>query len=41
MNSKVDAFIENNTDWQKALTILRNLALACDLNEMFKWKRVS
>ena len=39
MNPKVDAFIENNTDWQKALTILRDLTLACDLNEMFKWKQ--
>jgi uncharacterized protein YdeI (YjbR/CyaY-like superfamily) len=37
LNPKVDAFVGKPGKWQEAYSKLREIALACDLTEEFKW----
>jgi uncharacterized protein YdeI (YjbR/CyaY-like superfamily) len=37
MNQKIEDFFSSATQWQKEMELLRSLALACGLNEEFKW----
>lgn len=37
MNPKVDFFFEKPSQWQEEYTLLRSLALGCDLTEELKW----
>jgi len=38
MNPKVDTYLENVSQWQMELTLLREIILECILTEEFKWK---
>lgn len=38
MNKKVETYLENLTNWQSELKLLRNIALSCNLEEYFKWR---
>lgn len=37
MNPKVDLFLEKAETWQEEMTLLRKIALKCDLTEDYKW----
>lgn len=37
MNSKVDAFLSKARKWQQEMTMLRDIAMGCNLHEDFKW----
>lgn len=39
MNPKVDEFLNNATQWQNEMRLLRSIALACGLTEEMKWKQ--
>lgn len=37
-NPKIDAFLDQPTEWREEMKALRNILLDCDLTEEIKWR---